>query len=203
MDASDRLCAARRSAGTILIEGAPASSIGESMKPLYELALSIKASHRELDRRVNDLMSELGLTGQQADALYVIGKAKSLSLKELGELLIAEAGHPSRLVDRLVEAGYVERVVAKDDRRRVVLTLSATGRELHRRIEEKRQGFFEFAESLVESEDLQGTLHLFRELLQHSEYSELIALRGELEERSGADGAVAEAMAEEVQSPHR
>src|ERR671921_662203 len=92
--------------------------------PLYELALSLKAAPPELDRRTNDLMRPLGLTAQQADALYVIGKAQPLSLKELGELLIAEAGQPSRLVDRLVAAGLVERRPAADDRRQIELSLT-------------------------------------------------------------------------------
>ena len=47
-----------------------------------------------------------------------------------GDLLIAESGHPSRMVDRLVEAGLVTRRSATDDRRRVVLTLTAGGRRL-------------------------------------------------------------------------
>jgi DNA-binding MarR family transcriptional regulator len=49
---------------------------------------------------MNEAMRPLGLTGAQADALVVIAQASPVSLKELGELLIAESGHPSRLVDR-------------------------------------------------------------------------------------------------------
>jgi DNA-binding MarR family transcriptional regulator len=162
------------------------------MRPLYELALSIKASHRELDRRVNELMSELGLTEQQADALYVIGLAGTLSLGELGELLIAEAGHPSRLVDRLVEAGYVQRVVAADDRRRVVLSLSPAGRELHGQIVSRREALFELAEALLDSDQVEAALALFREQLTQTAYADLIARRAELELRgevgAGAPG---------------
>ena len=76
------------------------------MDPLFEFALSVKAIQRELERRMNDAMAPLGLTAAQADALVVIGQAGPLSLKDLGELLIAEAGHPSRLVDRLVDAAW-------------------------------------------------------------------------------------------------
>src|SRR5260370_42226463 len=60
-------------------------------------------------------MRPVGLTGPQADALVVIGQAGPLSLNELGDLLIAEAGHPSRLVDRLVEAGPVPRRPTRGD----------------------------------------------------------------------------------------
>src|SRR4051794_41910692 len=75
------------------------------MDPLFEFGLLIKAGQRDLERRANETMRPLGLTGAQADALTVIGQAGPLSLKELGELLIAEAGHPSRLVDRLGGGG--------------------------------------------------------------------------------------------------
>jgi MarR family transcriptional regulator, organic hydroperoxide resistance regulator len=151
------------------------------MDPLYELALSVKAGHRELDRRVGELMRPLGLTAQQADALYVIGKAQPLSLKQLGDLLIAEAGHPSRLVDRLVEAGFVERASAVDDRRRVVLTLTPAGRRVEKKIHASRAEFFDFARSLMADVDVDATLHLFRKLLEYSDYHGLIDRRREIE----------------------
>src|SRR5205085_9792814 len=86
-----------------------------AVDPLYERGLLIKAGQRDFERRANESVRPLGLTGAQADAITVVGQAGPLSLKELGELLIAEAGHPSRLVDRLVEAGLVERRAAEDD----------------------------------------------------------------------------------------
>src|SRR5918999_1573845 len=111
--------------------------------PLFELALMVKAGQRELERRMNDAMRPLGLTAAQADALTVIGQAGPLSLKELGELLIAEAGHPRRLVDRLVEAGLVERRAADDDRRRIELSLTQRGRRLENRVLAAREQLFE------------------------------------------------------------
>src|SRR5437763_4087410 len=119
------------------------------MDPLFELALSVKAGQRELEAVMNEAMRPLGLTAGQADALVVIGQAGPLSLKELGDLLIAEAGHPSRLVDRLVEAGLVERRPAGDDRRRVVLSLSARGRRLEKRVLETREAAMALGHQLV------------------------------------------------------
>src|SRR3954451_20224979 len=126
--------------------------------PLLELALSVKAIQRELERQTNEAMRPLGLTGPQADALLVIGQAGPLSLKDLGELLIAEAGHPSRLVDRLVEAGLVERRAAGEDRRRVELSLSPRGRRLEKRVVEARQGILQLARELVGDRDLEPAL---------------------------------------------
>ena len=128
----------------------------------------VKAGHRELERRMNDAMRPLGLTGAQADALAVIGQAGPLSLKELGELLVAEAGHPSRLVDRLVEAGLVERHAAGQDRRRVELSLTRRGRALEKRMLAARD------------RDVTPVVDLFRDLLQYTPYAGLVERRREL-----------------------
>ncbi|HEY3019346.1 MAG TPA: MarR family transcriptional regulator [Solirubrobacteraceae bacterium] len=153
------------------------------MDPLFELALLVKAGQRELERRSNEAMRPLGLTGAQADAITVIGQAGPLSLKDLGELLIAEAGHPSRLVDRLVEAGFVERRAAGSDRRRIELELTRRGRELEQRIHAARQGVLDLGRQLIGDRDLSPVLELMRELVQYSAYAELIARRRALAER--------------------
>jgi MarR family transcriptional regulator, organic hydroperoxide resistance regulator len=151
--------------------------------PLIEFALLVKAIQRELERQMNEAMRPLGLTAAQADALVVIGQAGPLSLKDLGELLIAEAGHPSRLVDRLVEAGLVERRPAGDDRRRVELSLNAHGRRLEKRVVAAREGVLELARELVGGRDLGPGLDLLRDLVQYTSFAELVARRRELLER--------------------
>jgi DNA-binding MarR family transcriptional regulator len=148
--------------------------------PLFELGLSIKAMQRELERQTNDAMRPLGLTAAQADALVVIGQAGPLSLKDLGELLIAEAGHPSRLVDRLVEAGLVERRTGGDDRRRVELSLTRRGHALEERILRAREEVLQLARELIGDRDLGPALDVIRELVQFTPYAELIARRKEL-----------------------
>jgi DNA-binding MarR family transcriptional regulator len=148
--------------------------------PLLEFALLVKAIQRELERQANDAMRPLGLTGPQADALAVIGQAGPLSLKELGELLIAEAGHPSRLVDRLVESGLVERVAAGDDRRRVELSLTARGRRREKRVLAAREQLMELGREAVGDRDLQPTLERLRELVEYTQFAELVARRREL-----------------------
>ena len=150
------------------------------MDPLYEFALSIKAVDRELGRWINEAMRPLGVTAAQADALVVIASAEPVSLKDLGDLLIAEAGHPSRLVDRLVEAGLVGRRPAAEDRRRVELTLTARGRRLARRIEQARADVIELGRQTVAGRDLEPALRLLRELLAGTDYAELIERRSDL-----------------------
>jgi DNA-binding MarR family transcriptional regulator len=157
-----------------------------------ELALLVKAGQRDLEQRMNEAMQPLGLTAAQADAVVVVGQAGPLSLRDLGGLLIAEAGHPSRLVDRLVEADLVERRTAGDDRRRVELSLTARGRRLERRILAAREDVLELGRQLVGERDLGPALDLLRDLVQYTSFGELIARRRELlehDQRSPAAGA--------------
>jgi DNA-binding MarR family transcriptional regulator len=150
--------------------------------PLFEFGLLIKAGQRDFERRANEAMRPLGLTGAQADALTVIRQAGPLSLKELGELLIAEAGHPSRLVDRLVEAGLVAREPAMEDRRRIVLSLTPEGKRTEKRVEQARDEILRAGHALIGERDLEPVLELLRELAQFSPFGELVSKRRELYE---------------------
>jgi MarR family transcriptional regulator, organic hydroperoxide resistance regulator len=150
--------------------------------PLFELALTVKAAQRALEQLTNEAMKPLGVTGPQADAITVIGQAEPLSLKELGELLIAEAGHPSRLVDRLVEAGLVDRRTG-EDRRRVELSLTSKGRRLEKRILAAREQIRELALEVLGNRDIEPTLELLRHMLQVSPLAGVIDRRRTLFER--------------------
>jgi MarR family transcriptional regulator, organic hydroperoxide resistance regulator len=147
------------------------------MDPLFEFALTVKAIQRELERRTNEAMTPLGLTAAQADALIVIGQAEPLALKDLGGLLIAEGGHPSRLVDRLVEAKLVKRRIPDDDRRSVELSLSVAGHELEQQINLAREGVLDLARELIGDRDLAPGLELLRDLVRYTAYGDLIARR--------------------------
>ena len=150
------------------------------MDPLFEFALAVKALQREFERGSNELTKPLGLTGPQADALVVIGQAQPIALKDLGRLLIAEAGHPSRLVDRLVEAGLVERRAAEDDRRRIELTLTPAGRRLARRVEKARQDLFDASRPQVDEKRIAAATDVLRQLLEGTPAGELITRRSTL-----------------------
>jgi len=154
--------------------------------PFLELGLAIKALQRELERQGNEAMRPLGVTAAQADVISVIGQAGTLSLKELGELVIAESGHPSRLVDRLVDAGLVERVPGSEDRRRVDLSLTARGRRLEKQVAAARENLIAGARSVIGEDEVEPALDLARRLLEPTPFAALIERRRELAERASA-----------------
>lgn len=136
-----------------------------------------KAVHRESERRFSEALAPLGITPAQAEALIVLQMAQPISLGDLGDLLIAEGGHPSRLVDRLVRNGWVARRVAEDDRRRLVLSLTPEGFELTERIRVTREQLCEDKRSLLEQTDLSPIMALFEGYLLDSPWWETVERR--------------------------
>jgi len=156
------------------------------MDALLEFAMAVKAMHRELERANNEAMRPFGLTGPQADALVAIAISEPVSLKELGGLLIAEAGAPTRLVERLVEAGLVERRVAEHDRRGVSLSLTPHGQRVLKKVMRAREQMLAAGRQAVAGHELEPTLELLLHLLSASPLGEVISRRREL--TKGEDG---------------
>lgn len=100
------------------------------MDDLERLGLLTKAVSRESDRRLTELLKPLGVTPSQAEVLQLLDQHGPMSLGELGGLVLFEGGHPSRLVDRMVTAGMVDRQESADDRRRIQLSCTPAGRQL-------------------------------------------------------------------------
>jgi len=107
------------------------------MRAAEQLRYLVLGAQREGNRWLANELRPLGLTPSQAEVLRVLGDAAPLGLSALGDLLVCESGNnPSRLVDRLVLVGLVERKTLETDRRAVVLTLSSKGVALERMVRE-------------------------------------------------------------------
>jgi len=72
----------------------------------------------------------LGLTLAQSRCLFTIDRLGTPDTGALANRLGLDLGYVSRLVSRLVRAGYVARSRGDGDHRRRVLTLTPTGRDL-------------------------------------------------------------------------
>ena len=72
--------------------------------------------------------TELGLSGAQLFVLHELAKTPALSLSELAERTRTDQSSVSVVVSRLVENGYITRERDRRDARRLVLTLTKSGR---------------------------------------------------------------------------
>jgi DNA-binding MarR family transcriptional regulator len=125
----------------------------------------VLAAQREGSRRLTQELRGIRLTPSQSEVLRILGDHGPLSLTGLGELLVCESGNnPSRLVDRLVSGGLVERVVAADDRRQVTLSLTSAGREMEAAVRAVEERLYLDLDAAVVDLDLGPVLHILRRL---------------------------------------
>jgi MarR family transcriptional regulator, organic hydroperoxide resistance regulator len=101
------------------------------MRNAEHLRFAILAAQREGNRLLTQALKPHGITPSQAEVLRLLQQHGTLSLNGLGQLLVCESGtNPSRLVDRAVAAGLVERRTDADDRRYLQLRLTPEGERL-------------------------------------------------------------------------
>lgn len=86
-----------------------------------------------LQHRYESVAAEHGLTRQQATVLGLLEEPHPMSA--LADQLHRVASNITGLVDRLERQGLVQRDRAPDDRRVVVISATAAGRELYARFE--------------------------------------------------------------------
>ncbi|MBE3015196.1 MarR family transcriptional regulator [Microbispora sp. NEAU-D428] len=140
------------------------------------LAQAIKAAQREIERRSSEALRHLGVTPAQAEAILIIGANEPLALREPGTRIIAESGHPSRLVDRLVDAGLVQRRIPPDDRRRVELTLAPRGRALAPEIVQAQQSMLAWGAQALTGHDVPGVLAALHAILRDSLLADVLGV---------------------------
>ncbi|MDP9846251.1 MarR family winged helix-turn-helix transcriptional regulator [Streptosporangium lutulentum] len=155
------------------------------MKDAEEFRYLILAVQREGNRMLAAALRPLGLTPSQGEVVSVLDDRGALTLSGLGELLVCESGaNPSRLVDRLVTAGLVERTTSASDRRHVTLTLTETGRQLAERVRTVQDGLNDALEEMLAGQPVAPTLSTLRTVAGHFPAGETVRRRKEVSRSS-------------------
>lgn len=86
--------------------------------------------HQRMLLQMTARIRELGLSIPQFDLLSTLSEGEGISQSELADRLYVTKGNVSGLVDRLVQAGLVERRAIAGDRRSYAMHLTPEGRRL-------------------------------------------------------------------------
>ena len=98
-----------------------------------QLCFALYSASLATTRLYKPLLEPLGLTYPQYLALLVLWEHGDQSVGALGEKLFLDSGTLTPLLKRMEAAGWLTRMRAADDERRVVVSLTPAGRALRQR----------------------------------------------------------------------
>jgi len=98
--------------------------------PEEEAALSVVRTSDQLEHRSARLLREYGLTSSQYNVLRILrGEGKPLPILEIASRTITVVPGITGLIDRLEQAGFVNRLRCEKDRRVIYVALTDQGME--------------------------------------------------------------------------
>lgn len=160
------------------------------MNEVEKLRYLILAAQREGNRRLIHVLRPLGVTPSQAEVLRVLADHGPQSLMGLGGMLVCDSGtNPSRLVDRLVLAGFVERNESATDRRHVELTLTAAGRKKQIQVGAAEATVLEPMAGTITSGELAAAVAVLEKLTDGSPSGDALQQRLAADARSKSAGS--------------
>jgi len=107
----------------------PAAATSSPLSLEQQICYAMHTTVRAFDAVYRALLSEHGLSYPQYIALMTVGEHGPLTVGRLGELMHLDSGTLSPLLKRMEAAGLVGRSRDPDDERRVLVSVTQTGRD--------------------------------------------------------------------------
>ncbi|MDP2742136.1 MAG: MarR family transcriptional regulator [Hydrogenophaga sp.] len=111
----------------------PALTSDQALRLDHQLCFALYSASLAMTKLYKPLLEELGLTYPQYLALLVLWEQDGLTVSDLGERLHLDSGTLTPLLKRLEAAGLLSRLRDVQDERRVLIRLTAAGRQLKKR----------------------------------------------------------------------
>lgn len=108
----------------------------DSLKLENQLCFPLYACAKEVVRLYKPLLDPLELTYTQYIAMMVLWEKKSLTVTELGRILMLDSGTLSPMLKKMEKTGYVKRERSTSDERNVFVSITREGEELKERAKE-------------------------------------------------------------------
>ena len=99
----------------------------ECLKLENQLCFPLYACAKEVVRRYRPLLDELGITYTQYITMMVLWEHRSMSVKDIGEVLCLDSGTLTPLLKKLEEKGYIVRRRDDNDERILVASVTEEG----------------------------------------------------------------------------
>jgi DNA-binding MarR family transcriptional regulator len=132
-----------------------------------ELASAVDTVQAWIDRRQRAMLAHLHSCTQSPAQLHVLGVLREvgpITVSQLASLLAISAPSTSAMVDRMVDAGLVERARSEEDRRIVSVWVTPAGEQALKAAIGGRRGMLERVLGQLDPAELADTIRVLRRL---------------------------------------
>ena len=137
-------------------------------------------AYRDFTNAANVLLAELGLGRAHHRALHFIGRNPGMPVGDLLSILRITKQSLARVLNALIDQGYVAQTQGRADRRQRLLTLTAAGQALERRLYERQRERLAAAYRDAGSAAIEGFRRVMRGIMDD-------AARAYMDQRNDAD----------------
>lgn len=133
--------------------------------PQHKAIVNVRYTSNFIGQYHNNYMAQFDLSMPQFNILRILrGAKKPLSVNAVKERMVERSPNTTRLMDKLIEKGLLERVRCDSDRRVVYVSITPAGLEILSRIDVDMDDAIVFPQNLndEESEELSRLLDKLR-----------------------------------------
>lgn len=147
-------------------------------------------AYRDFTQVADVILDELGLGRAHHRALHFVGRNPGISVSELLALLRITKQSLARVLADLVQRGYVAQAQGRTDRRQRLLSLTAEGAALERRLFERQRERLAAAYREAGGPAVEGFRRVMRGIMDDAarDYIDRAEARGEEAGRAGGAG---------------
>jgi len=129
----------------------------ENFRSIYQkLSINLIFSNNWITEKIKLVLQEEDITHQQYNILRILrGSKKPLSTLQIRERMLDKMSDTSRIVERLVKKGLVEKKICDTDKRLVDVRISQSGLDVLQRLDEKNAELDAILENLSPKEATQ------------------------------------------------
>ncbi len=137
---------------------------GKKIDSALSLWVKLARAHSTMAKMTDENIRSFGLTTPQFGALECLGHLGPMTIGELCKKQLVSGGNMTVVIDNLAKDGLVERVPSKDDRRAIVVRLTAKGKKLFEEIFVRHARFVTSATDVLSEKEQEDLSKLLKKL---------------------------------------
>lgn len=141
-----------------------AAATAERRDPTAAIIADFRATMSQLKCASSERLLRLGISTAQLHIMFTLQRSGGMTMSQLADALNVSLSNATGLIDRLEERGYIERHRVPEDRRIVVVRVTASGEMMLAQIDALSDNLLRSVLERLPLSQLRGVAHAFAAL---------------------------------------